>query len=473
MGRDRQEGARMSGIGSRLLDAVKTPLRRYQRNGVRFLHDRGGCGLIGDPMGLGKTIQVLGWLCTADDPFPAVIVCPANGKFIWQDQIEEHLKNPLDVFVASGRKPETWTSDILIINYDIVQYWSDAILKRKPKTLIMDEVHKTKTRSIARTKTCVALSRVTRNVIGMSGTPIINRPVEFFPVLNMVAKKEFPSFWNFAMRYCDPKPGWMGRGWDFTGASNLDELRERLDGIMIRREKPKDLPPKNRIPIHAELNNRKEYDKACNDFLTWYETKKGADAAEKAKKAQTLVKLGALKRLVAKEKLKQVFEWVEEYLEQESKLVVFCHHKEIMAELKKKYPRAAFGGGKDRGEAVHRFQEDPKCKLFIGSILADGTGITLTASKTVLFVELGWTPGEHEQAEDRIHRIGQKAENVFIYYLLCKNTIEDYVWALIQNKWKVVQQVLDGKKPEKDDDQIGAVIKKMKDAMKGNSDGKK
>ena len=220
---------------------------------------------------------------------------------------------------------------------------------------------------------------------------------------------------------------------------------------MIRRRKEevlKELPPKQRIPIQIDLSNRKEYLLARDEFLTWYRAEKGAEKAEKAEKAEAFVRLGQLRKVVAEGKLKAAKEWIQDYLDStDGKIVVFAYHRAIFENLVEEYKKiCACGGGagEARHEEVKRFQTDPKCRVFIGSIKADKEAITLTAANTVVFVEQGWTPGEHDQAEDRINRIGQQADSITAYYFLGKDSIDEYLWDLIEKKREIITKILDG-----------------------------
>lgn len=220
---------------------------------------------------------------------------------------------------------------------------------------------------------------------------------------------------------------------------------------MIRRMKEEvltELPPKQRIPIFIDLSNRKEYVQARDEFLTWYRKEKGEEKAEKAEKAEAFVRLGQLRKVVAEGKLKAAKEWIQDYLDStDGKIVVFAYHRAIFENLVEEYKKiCACGGGagEARHEEVKRFQTDPKCRVFIGSIKADKEAITLTAANTVVFIEQGWTPGEHDQAEDRINRIGQQADSITAYYFLGKDSIDEYLWDLIEKKREIITKILDG-----------------------------
>ena len=458
-------------LKSRLKRSLKTIPFHFQMDGIRFIKKGSGRVIVGDDMGVGKTLQVLGWLSVNPSKRPVVIVTPANAKFNWSDQIEKHTFLSCDVL--SGRKTHPITEDIVVINYDIISYWQKRLIQLKPAVLVLDECHYLKNRKAQRTETCRSLSRVVKCVLPLSGTPIINRPVEFFPVLNMIQPKEFPNFWKFAFRYCGAKRGF--RGWEFKGASHLDELRERILPFFLRRMKSevlKELPEKRRTILPVEINNKNEYKKATLNFLNWYKDKAGTGAVKRARKAQAIVKLGQLKQLTAEGKLKQAFEWIDDFLfSTDEKLVVFVYHKSIFGGLSKQYKKiSAVGGksGKERQRQVEKFQTDPKCRLFIGSLAADKEAITLTASSTVFFLELGWTPAEHEQAEDRVNRIGQTDNKITVYYMIGRNTIDEYVWEIIEKKRKIINKIMTGKSHSDG----GIDISNLISLLKGKKNGK-
>ena len=437
-------------LKERLTTVLKTVPREFQVKGIEFLEAQKGRALLGDDMGLGKTIQVLGYLALHPEITPVIIVCPSSAKYEWQSQIENHTKN-LSCEILNGRKPYPVKERILVINYDILPYWEAYLLTLKPQALILDECHYVKNQRVKRTEASRRISKVCQVIIPLSGTPIINRPSEFFPVLNMIRPSEFGSFWNYAFRYCAPKRAFRGQGWDFSGSQRPEELHRRVSPFMIRRRKEevlKELPPKQRIPIQIDLSNRKEYLLARDEFLTWYRAEKGEEKAEKAEKAEAFVRLGQLRKVVAEGKLKAAKEWIQDYLDStDGKLVVFAYHRAIFQNLVESFAKiCACGGGagEARHEEVKRFQTDPKCRVFIGSIKADKEAITLTAANTVVFIEQGWTPGEHDQAEDRINRIGQKADSITAYYFLGKDSIDEYLWDLIEKKREIITKILDG-----------------------------
>jgi len=234
----------------------------------------------------------------------------------------------------------------------------------------------------------------------------------------------------------------------------------------MKKEVLTQLPEKRRTILPIEISNSEEYRKATIHFLQWYRQKAGDKKAEKAKKAQALVKLGQLKQLVAKGKIKKAFEWIDDFLfNTEEKLVVYVYHRDIFNTLTNKYKNiSAIGGkaGKERQKQVKKFQTNSKYRLFIGTIKADKESITLTASSTVLFLELGWTPSEHNQAEDRVNRIGQTDNKINVYYILGKNTVDQYIWDIIEKKRKVIGKIMDGKSQKYFNTDISEIIQLMK-----------
>jgi len=474
------------------IPGLNATLRPYQAQGVAWYEAKNGRVLNADDMGLGKTLQTLAWLqLRKDSALPALVICPASLKINWA---REALKfTELEPCLISGRDKKEFTvfpggsrHDIYIVNYDILSEKTKCtacggkgrLFKGGPKcrackgkgkivhahktlrelgikTLVLDEWHKLKNRTADRTIAVTELARGVTHVIGLSGTPIENRPMELYHTLSLIDKTVVPNYWTFAQRYCGAKHN--GFGWDFTGASNTDELHELLTRtIMIRRRKAdvlKDLPPKTRSFIPLELTNRRAYAKAETDFRRWLQDTKGEDAAEWAYNAEALAKITVLRKLVVEGKMKQVLQWIKDFLDSGKKLVVFANHRAVIDRIMDEFKNVAVRvdgsvTGNKRQEAVDRFQHDDSVKLFVGNIKAAGVGLTLTAASDVAFLELPWTPTELDQAEDRCHRIGQ-TNAVNVYYLLAADTIDEEMAELLDEKREVIESVMDGKAMDK------------------------
>lgn len=425
------------------IPGLKKKLYPFQAEGVGFIEDRGGRVLIGDEMGLGKTVQALAWLQhKGNSALPAVVVCPASLKGNWERECREWTT--LTPCVLSGTKPSKIPAlSLLIINYDILHYWKEE-LNKIVTTVILDECHFIKNPKAIRTKATKEFCKGKKHVIALSGTPIVNRPIEFFTTLNLLAPDAFSRYWDFTQRYCDAKHN--GYGWDLSGASNIEELHQRLDrNIMIRRLKSdvlKDLPEKTRTVVPLALNgNEGLYTSALREAL-------GAWQDEKPDPLRDITQISALRQATMDAKFDMCCEWIDNFLETGRKLVVFDIHHKTTDRLMEKYNKiaVALDGRTDprlRSEVVERFQTDPSVQILIGNVQVAGTGFTMTAAQDAVFLEYPWTPGELSQSEDRIHRIGQKgAAN--IYYLVAQNTLEEDIIQLIEEKRKVLNGVLDG-----------------------------
>jgi SWI/SNF-related matrix-associated actin-dependent regulator of chromatin subfamily A-like protein 1 len=446
------------------IKGLQGKLYPFQRVGVAFIESNKGRVLLADEMGLGKTIQALAWLQLHPDLRPAIIVVPASLKLNWAKETSIWMSNP-NIEILSGTRPWKIAGDIVIINYDILRDWIYPLQKIKAQVLITDECHLYKSNSAQRTKAVKRIAKGINHVIALSGTPIVNRPIEVFNALKIIDPNLFPDYWYFVKHFCNAKHN--GFGWDFSGASHTDELHNLLTStVMIRRLKKDvlpELPSKAFSFVPIQLHNPKEYEAAERDFIGYITETKGKVVADRMSNAEVLSQIEVLKQLAVKEKLPEAIEWIENFLESGEKLVVFANHRFVIDTLMEKFShidktrklidRVVKIDGSvsltERQKAVSTFQTNPDCRLFIGNIKAAGVGITLTASSNVAFLELPWTPGDLTQAEDRCHRIGQK-DSVNIHYLLAVDTIEEKIAKLLDNKRKVLDAVLDGKETEQE-----------------------
>lgn len=437
---------------------------RYQRKGVRKLHHFGGRALLADDMGLGKSFQTLLYANELGKRArPTIVVCPAILKDSWEREAATHLGQRAAVLY--GRKPPRGAArmlqrqSLIIINYDILipqrgKDWLELLLGLDPGLVVLDECQALQNRDSKRTKACRALCQDVDRVVALSGTPLMSKPIEMWPTLNILRPDIYNSYHSFGQRFCQPRRMPWGE-WQYKGATNLDELHNELSTYcMIRRRKDqvlKDLPPKTRTVVPLELTNRREYDTALNDFLYWLEKNYSSSKARRAAKAERLVKAGYLKRLAAQLKYQYVVQWIEQFLQQtDEKLVAYGYHKKFLKPIHQHFKGCSVlvdgtTSVKQRKAALHKFANNRSTRIFFGQLRAAGMGLNeLKVASTWAAMELDWVPAIMLQAEDRLHRIGQQ-NAVMCYYLIAKDTIEEHLCKLLQEKQGTIEATLDGK----------------------------
>lgn len=430
----------------------------FQEAGVRFLDRNGGVGILNDQPGMGKTCQALGVFAAHPEWRPGIIVSPAIMKYKWEEEALAWLETDDVVEVVKNGKPKTLTGNIIIINYDVLRKWVPELKKINPSIIVYDEIHYCKHATSARSKAAMELAQNIPHRIGLTGTIAENRPSDLWSPLQIIDQAHYPTrrFFSWHLRFCDGHKIFAGLDknrkpkmvWDFSGASNIEELRESLEQIMLRRTKDDmmpELPTIRRQTLIVPISNRREYNKASKEFLAWIAEQNGPDAAEKAARAEELTKRSHLRRLAIEGKMAACMEWIDNFLLSGEKLIVFAVHKTVIAALMERYGDIAVKiDGSVIGKAKHateqRFQTDPTIKLFVGNIHAAGVGITLTAASDVLFVELDQVPERHNQAECRAHRYTQKRP-VNITYAIADNTIDAAIADMLTKKQIVLNQI--------------------------------
>ncbi len=452
----------------------------FQKAGTAFAASREAT-LIGDEMGLGKTPQSLA-LANLDPSIERIIVvCPASLKLNWEREAKRFLLRDFTVVIARGRKaPATLSTDgptILIINYDILSSWKETATAFAADLLIADEVHYAKNEKAQRSKALYSIPA--RRRVALTGTPIVNRPKELFPIIHWLDPATWPKFFSFAMKFCNAQQKSVGRYrtvWDFSGASNLDQLQNSLRStIMVRRLKKDvltELPPKIyqviELPkngttkiVAAEQSKHEEIELAKKQLAAAQVSAKANEAGHQATLEQLRSKIQALfselstiRHEIAIAKTPSVIEHLETALDTEGtegnphKIICFAHHRDVIEAICDHFGNRAvriYGGDSDvaRQAAVDRFQSDPTCTLFVASIRAAGVGLTLTAAHHVAFAELDWTPSAMDQAADRAHRIGQDADHVLIQHIVLEDSLDAHIAKTLVRKSRVIVRALD------------------------------
>lgn len=439
--------------------------RPYQEHGVsrglilkRFIN--------GDEQGLGKTLQSIGTLHGASlnnhIVFPCLVICPSSTKINWKREWE--MWTDRKAMVLNDKVKDSWhryydigMADVFIVNYESLKKYfvsfmppkgrlhraSDIIMDERVnlfKSVIVDESHRCKNPATQQAKLTLRITYGKEWVLLLTGTPVVNKPVDLFPQLAIINRlNEFGGKKQYMSRYCEGG----------SGSANLKELNYLLNKhCFFRREKKdvaKDLPEKQRQTILCDITNRVEYNKARDEFVKYLE-EKGANDVEIAKKlrGEIIVKMSELKKISAKGKLNDAKEFIQEVMDSGEKLIVFVVHHMIVDELLKEFPNAVTVTGRDKDhekqKSIDAFQNDPDTKLIICNIKAAGVGITLTASSRVAFIEYPWTYADCVQCEDRAHRIGQK-NNVMCTYFLGQNTIDERMYELILQKRHIANTI--------------------------------
>src|SRR3990167_241721 len=459
--------------------------RPFQKAGIAYAMGKRSA-LIADEMGLGKTIQALGTI-NADPAIKRVLViCPASLRINWEREARKWLVRPFDFQIISDGKStiELKENLFLVTNYDLVRKKEirDQILSIDWDLMVMDESHKLKNPKAQQTKSVLGhkgkgettegiVSKAKRSLF-LTGTPILNRPIELYPLLNGIMPNEWGTFFGFAKRYCAAyQSKW---GWDFSGASHLDELQDRLRAnCMVRRLKKDvltELPPKRRQIVELPTNGaskaveaeRKKWSSIEEDLSQLRDELDLAHAAGNPEEYEKAVKrlrdaskvafteISILRHETALAKLPKVVEHLEELLENGQKIVLFAHHHDVIegiqSALAEREIHSVVLTGQtspvDRQVAVDSFQNNENVQIFVGSIGAAGVGITLTASSTVVFAELDWVPGNVTQAEDRCHRIGQ-SESVLVQHLVLDGSLDARMAKALVEKQEIADMALD------------------------------
>lgn len=404
--------------------------RAYQRAGIRGLADR-PAALLADEQGLGKTIQVVG-LANLLGLSRILVVCPASLRLNWAREITAwHLHSLSCAALLSGRD-EVPAEDPVVVSYDLVTgAFYDALVSQRWEMIVVDEAHYIKNSDAARTQMLLGLGQHTPLVnqaerrLFLTGTPVPNRPTEFFALLKTQAPGLIGNvgFWRFARRYAYVVGNGPGR--QIKGARNQEDLRTRLrgSGFMVRRLKQdvlRELPPKQHklVLFPADQKTRRVLKKE-SDFSA-------AEIIEHGEPVGSA--LPEIRREMGEALAPSAVAYVRDLLEEVEKVVVFAHHVSVVERLSAglaEYGCVEIVGktpGKKRQANVDAFQSDPEVRVLVGHLISAGTGWTLTASSDVVFAEASWVPGENDQAVDRTHRIGQ-ANSVTAHFLVVEGSI--------------------------------------------------
>ena len=447
----------------------------HQEEGIKFLLSRNGC-ILADDMGLGKSIQSI-IAALESGAKKILVVAPSSAKINWEREINVFCN---ETAIIEGKK---WNdAKFTIINFDILKNFHTLHDGRPPKKdepeivlnrdlanagfdlAIIDEAHYLKNNDSIRGKIMVELS-VKHNIQKvwlLTGTPVANRPMDFFNLLKIIKSPIAQNWKHYAVRYCEGKQffktlksGQKRQIWITDGASNLEELASKTKNIILRRLKTEvlDMPDKVISPTYHRLNTKEwlQYEQLWDDYLQ----KRESEGKRNGNLQKDLVELILLRQFIASVAIPHTIEMVENAIEMGRKVIIFTSFTEELQILQNHFGKLAVAHNgpmtsNQKQKSVDAFQNNPKVKVFIGNIKSAGVAITLTEATVVVFNSFSWVPGDNEQAEDRAFRIGQK-NDVNVYYQLFDDTISIRMWSMLRNKKNVIATIMGDKKLNDDE----------------------
>ena len=466
--------------------AMRRPLYPHEAEGAAWMAERlarGQGAILADEMGLGKTTTTIAALVGAK-ALPALVVFPATLKSTWQNELR-YTRRPLLVAVVDGFTGPLPAAHVLVCNYDLLRSREQSLVASRPRVLVLDEGHAIKEPIVADTHRAAVATRIAhsiRSVVLLTGTPLLNRLPELWRALHLVDPKQWPDYETFRSRYCvvDEDGGKDGISTEHGSVAHLDELWCYVDDVLLRRTKRsllKGLPPKRKVSISVELppRDRKHYDAAERDVKAWLRSiGKGAEALTAAQ-GETLVRLTMLRHIAARGKVRAAMpailrDWASSHAGEP--LVIFGFHLDVLAAVRLLCTRSGLtssllGGSQGR----HRRQVELdrwQCgasQVLVASIRVGGVGLNLQRSCHALILERLWSPGLMDQAEDRLHRIGQ-AREVTITTLDAMRTVDDHLRATLRDKARIIHAAVDGgesSRTDADDSVVLGVARRMQD----------
>jgi len=404
--------------------------------------------ILADDMGLGKTTSTI-IAALETEAKKILIICPASLKINWEREIANYSDR--SCYIAEGKKFST-ESDFVIVNYDILKNFHDPkdkenslLLQSNFELVILDEAHMVSNAQAQRTKIINNFVKDIKRVWLLTGTPMTSRPINYYNLLNIIESPVAQNWMAYAIRYCQ---GFQFRAgnrkiWNVTGASNLEELRDRTSKQILRRLKENvlDLPDKIITPVYLRTTS-KEYKDLMGEYYDWLENK----SEESSSLTIQFSKLMKVRKVIANEKVKETIEFAQNIIDQGKKVIIFTNFTDTLQLINNHFGKeSVYLDGScnkvQRQYAVDQFQENEKIKVFVGNLKAAGVGLTLTAAEVVIMNDLSFVPAEHAQAEDRAYRYGQK-NNVLVYYPIFENTIEGVIYDILNKKKKVIGTVM-------------------------------
>jgi len=402
----------------------------HQEEAKQFLLDKRRAILADQPR-VGKTLPAA---AAALQHLPAIIVCPAIAKTVWEAAFNKlDPSTPVKVITGKKQAAEIICSGVTIVNYDIL---SSVTAFTGIKTVVFDECHRLKNNKAIRTKAAMLMMKKIDRVYALSGTPIPNRPIELWPILHGLGIYR-GGWFDFAARYAKM---WSAPwGLDVSGASNIPELKALMRPFVLRRKK-EDIFMDYQQPQVSLVTFDLPVDKREQSF--------DADALVANPNALMAFEgLAEIMREAGMRKIKAASEFISDLLQSGEPVVVFAHHKDVVhglvEELKDHKPVVVVGDtpSAKRTENIAAFQSG-QTKVIVGNIAAMSEGVDLSAADTIVFVECTWSTSALEQASSRVENINKSGVKPVIYLLTIRASLDHNVLAKVLKKQNIVNQII-------------------------------
>lgn len=333
----------------------------------------------------------------------------------------------------------------------------EKCLKKSPLFLnnfdcvIIDEAQKLSNNKSTRYKVIDDfLKRAKPNyVFLLSGTPLTNKPINLFYILKLIDAPISKDYFYYVNRYCDAKTFKLKTGKEITvanGASNLDELREKIKHLYIRRllTEMNDMVDKNIIVKTYDLSKEQmaTYEKLWSEYVE-AQQECGNDDSEQYRQ---LVEGMLVRQFLAKEMTQHTIDLVDNMLEEDGKIIIACTFTEELNLLKKHFKEKCviYDGKmstKQKDKAEQEFNNNPNIKIFIGNLIAAGVGLNLVAANKMIFNSFSWVAAENKQMEDRIYRLTQKKDVTCVYQLF-NDSISLHMYNTVMNKQHMADKII-------------------------------
>lgn len=452
---------------SSIISSDGRKLMPYQITGVQFLEQSDARAILADEQGLGKTVQALALLkLHRDELLPCIIVCPTTVKLQWHHELIRWcgVNGYLCQVIGSSKELAAPGFDVYVTTYDLLKTEKCfEFVREKIKFIILDECQRIKNHLSGRAKAVQAICKTVEHILPMSGTPIKNNAGEYFTVLNLVRPRLFPHYTNFIERECDSyNNGW---GYKVGGLKHPEQFAEKTKEFILRRTKAQvlpDLPALSRKFYHVELDAKlnKSYAEALKelDDLMYNEDMDGMELA-----SNKLTIMNKMRQITGIGKVQEAVDFVTEFLlSTDRKMVVFCHHHNVVNMLQIELDKWLIDGGwnkclnlnsslsaEDRQKMAENFKNLDADRVMIASTLAAGEGINLQFCSDAVMLERQWNPANEEQAEGRFHRFGQ-INPVSVTYMIASETIDEFFTEIVEQKRAIIAGALDNKEVQWD-----------------------